>query len=147
MLESIVTPIAIVSSIGLISGIILSIATIIFHKPVDEKEEAIREVLPGVNCGACGFSGCDGYAKAVASGEADVTLCSPGGAETRSQLSEILGVEAGDFQKTSAFVHCNGQCSYTSNKMDYTGTQTCYGANQIFGGPEVCQYGCMGYGD
>lgn len=147
MVESILVPIMIVAGIGLAAGIILSIATIIFNKPGDEKEEALREALPGINCGACGFSGCDGYAKAMAEGAAGAELCIPGGSDTREQLSVILGVEAGAYRREAAFVRCNGSCAHTSTKMDYTGAATCYGASQIFGGPESCQYGCMGYGD
>lgn len=146
-MTEIMIPIGIVSGMGLIAGVILSLATIIFHKPGDAKEEALREALPGINCGACGFSGCDGYAKAMAEGEAGVTNCTPGGATTRQALSEILGVEVGDVQKVAAFVRCNGGCEYTNTKMEYNGTATCYGANQIFGGPEACRFGCMGYGD
>ena len=143
----IMIPIGIVSGMGLVAGVILSLATIIFHKPVDEKEEALREALPGINCGACGFSGCDGYAKAMAEGKAEVTNCTPGGAITRQALSEILGVEVGKVQMVAAFVRCNGTCEFTNKKMDYLGTDTCYGANQIFGGPQACRFGCMGYGD
>lgn len=147
MIESILVPVTIVAAIGLVAGVGLSIATIIFYQPKEEKEEAVRGVLPGANCGACGFSGCDGYAKALANGEAEATLCSVGGAKTRAELSEVLGISVGDVRRTAAFVCCNGKREYTANKMDYSGTQTCYGASQIFGGPESCQYGCMGYGD
>ncbi|MGG5317261.1 RnfABCDGE type electron transport complex subunit B [Enterococcus sp. AZ072] len=146
-MAEIIIPISIVSGMGLIAGVILSVATIIFHKPVDEKEEALRDVLPGINCGACGFSGCDGYAKAMAEGKAGVTNCTPGGLSTRQVLSEILGVEVGEVQKIAAFVRCNGTCEVTNKKMDYAGTETCYAANQIFGGPQACRFGCMGFGD
>lgn len=146
-MAEIMIPIGIVGGMGLIAGVILSLATIIFHKPVDEKEEALRDALPGINCGACGFSGCDGYAKAMAEGTAGATNCTPGGASTRQALSEILGVEVGDVQKVAAFVRCNGTCEFTNSKMDYAGTTTCYGANQLFGGPQECRFGCMGFGD
>ncbi|GCF94787.1 ferredoxin [Enterococcus florum] len=146
-MTEIMIPIGIVSGMGLIAGVILSLATIIFHKPGDEKEETLREALPGINCGACGFSGCDGYAKAMAEGNAGPTNCTPGGAETRQTLSEILGVEVGEMQKVAAYVRCNGNCEVTHKKMDYAGTSTCYGANQIFGGPQACHFGCMGFGD
>ena len=91
-MTEIMIPIGIVSGMGLIAGVILSLATIIFHKPVDEKDEALREALPGINCGACGFSGCDGYAKAMAKGEAGATNCTPGGPSTQQALAEILGM-------------------------------------------------------
>lgn len=147
MIESIVAPLLIVSGLGLFAGIGLSIATIIFDKPADKKEEALRETLPGINCGACGFTGCEGYAKAMAAEEAGANLCTPGGIEVQTHLSEILGTDVGDYQRTAAFVHCNGSCNHTKEKMSYTGAETCYGASQLFGGPGSCQFGCMGYGD
>ena len=58
-----ITGVIIVVLVGLIAGLILSIASIVFAVPVDEKQEAVRACLPGANCGACGFSGCDGYAR------------------------------------------------------------------------------------
>ena len=58
-------PIAIVVGIGLVLGLVLAVAAIILHVPVDERVEAVTEVLPGANCGACGYSGCSGYVKAV----------------------------------------------------------------------------------
>ena len=147
MFESILIPVAIVSGLGLIAGVGLSIATIIFQVPVNEKEAAVRNLLPGINCGACGFSGCDGYAKALAAGTAEANLCAPGGAEVRQQISSLLGVEAAELRPTAAFVSCNGRCGLTSQKMTYQGAATCYAANQIFGGQQSCQYGCMGFGD
>ena len=73
-------PVVIVVVIGLIAGLGLAIASILLAVPKDEKAEAIEEMLPGANCGACGFSGCSGYAKALAHGEAKPGLCAPGGA-------------------------------------------------------------------
>ena len=66
----ILIPVLIVAGIGLVAGIILAIASVVMAVPKDEKAEAILEVLPGANCGACGFSGCAGYAAALSKGEA-----------------------------------------------------------------------------
>ena len=79
-MNEILLPILLVSGIGLILGLGLAIASKVMAVPVDEKAEKITEVLPGANCGACGFSGCAGYAEALASGKAENGLCSPGGA-------------------------------------------------------------------
>ena len=62
----ILTPIMIVSAIGLLAGVILAVASIVMAVPKDEKAEALEEVLPGANCGACGYAGCADYAKAIA---------------------------------------------------------------------------------
>ncbi|MHC5249793.1 RnfABCDGE type electron transport complex subunit B [Enterococcus sp. LJL90] len=147
MFESIFYPVLLVGLLGLIAGIGLSIATIVFRTPEDPKETELRAALPGINCGACGFSGCDGYAKAMAADEAGGGLCTPGGADTQEKLAAILGETAGSFQKTAAFVRCNGLCQFTQTKMDYQGAKTCYAANQVFGGQGACQQGCLGYGD
>lgn len=147
MIESIMFPVIIVSVIGTLSGVILSVASIILDVPVDETQEKVRAVLPGANCGACGYTGCDGYAEAISKGEAKVTLCIPGGNGVKDQLAGIMGVEAGDIRRMAAFVKCGGSCDNVSTKMEYSGVQTCASANQIFGGPSACTYGCMGYGD
>ena len=67
-------------------------ASIVFAVPVDEKQVAVRECLPGANCGACGYSGCDGYAAALANGEAQNGLCAPGGTDAAEAIAEVLGV-------------------------------------------------------
>ena len=82
-----------VSAIGLIAGLGLSVASVVMAVPVDEKAENIRACLPGANCGACGFSGCDGYADALSKGTtADTGLCGPGGKEVAEQIAEITGL-------------------------------------------------------
>ena len=75
-MDKILSPVLIVAGIGLLAGIILAVASAIMAVPKDEKAEAILEVLPGANCGACGFSGCSGYAAALSKGEAQPGLLS-----------------------------------------------------------------------
>lgn len=139
--------IIVVVVIGLIAGLILSFASIIFAVPVDEKAEAIQGVLPGANCGACGFPGCSGYAAALAAGEAEVGLCSPGGADVAAECAEILGVAAGSMEKKVAIIQCAGTCSVVDKKMNYEGIESCAAAAVFFGGDSACQYGCLGHGD
>lgn len=147
-MNSIVLAVIIVSAIGLIAGIGLSIASKIMAVPVDEKAEMIREALPGANCGACGYSGCDGYAAALSSGKTDKTnLCSPGGSESAIAIAGILGFEVQEAEKRVAMVKCVGNCENTSEKMDYQGIHSCRAAKQLFGGTKSCNFGCMGLGD
>ena len=96
---------AVVGVIALICGVGLSFASKFLAVPTDEKFEAVRAALPGANCGACGFSGCDGYAEAIAKGEAECNKCPVGGEKTAAELSEILGVEV-TVTKQVAFVAC-----------------------------------------
>lgn len=135
-----------VSGIGLLLGIGLTVASVLLSVPVSEKTVKLRECLPGANCGACGFSGCDGYAEALSNGEAAPNLCAPGGAATASALAEICGVEA-SFEKREAFVHCAGDCKRCGSKLNYKGLESCAAAAALFGGPGSCAFGCVGFGD
>ncbi len=137
----------VVVAIALIAGVILSVASIVFAVPVDEKAEAIAGVLPGANCGACGYAGCSGYAEALAKGEAEIGLCSPGGPDVAEECAEILGVSAGSMEKKVAIIQCAGTCSVVDKKMNYDGIDTCAAAAVFFGGDSACQYGCLGHGD
>lgn len=141
------TGVIIVVVVGLIAGLILSVASIVFAVPVDEKQEAVRAALPGANCGACGFSGCDGYAKALAEGTAEIGLCSPGGADVAEETAEILGQAAGAMEKKIAMVQCAGVCDNVETKLVYDGVDTCQAVSMMFSGDSACAYGCLGHGD
>lgn len=111
---TVVLPAIIVAAVGLIAGIILTIAAKLMFVPVDERVAAIEEVLPGANCGACGFAGCSDYAKALGN-DADVStsLCPVGGAAVASQIAEIMGVAGGDVDPKIAMVMCKGTLEAT----------------------------------
>ncbi len=136
----------IVSGIGLIIGLILAVASAVMAVPTDEKVEALTEALPGANCGACGYSGCSGYAKALADGTAKNGACAPGGNETAKVLAEILGEEAGSVEPKTAVVHCIGITDNTQDKVYYQGVNSCAAA-VLAGGKGECSYGCLGLGD
>jgi len=139
--------IILIAIVALIAGVLLSVASILFAVPVDEMQIKVREVLPGANCGACGFSGCDGYAAALASGSAEIGLCAPGGKDVAEECSEILGKAAGEMVRKAAFVNCNGTCGNAPAKYNYEGVNTCEAANLMFSGDSSCSYGCLGKGD
>lgn len=140
-------PVLIVGVIGLIAGVGLSLASKFMAVPVDETETKVRECLPGANCGACGYSGCDGYAAAIAKGEAEPDKCAPGGAATAAAIGEVLGVEVKAGKPQTAFIACNGSREITEMKYTYSGLQSCAAANLMHNGPVSCEYGCIGFGD
>lgn len=144
---SIILPTTVVSVIGLVFGIILAIAAIVMAVPKDEKSEAILEVLPGANCGGCGYSGCAGYADAISKDNVELNLCPPGGPDVAAQIAAILGMEASGFVKKGAFVKCQGTIENTAAKAHYQGVFSCAAAKMYLDGPQRCIYGCMGYGD
>ena len=137
----------VVAGVGLILGIVLALASKFFAVDEDEKVLLVREALPGANCGACGYTGCDGYAEAVAKGEAEPNLCIPGGSSTAAQLSIILGVKIQELEPKVAFVACGGDCENASSCAVYEGIKSCKAASLVYGGPFDCAYSCVGCGD
>lgn len=141
----IIIPAAIVSGLGLVFGLALSYASKKFAVEVDDRVERVREVLPGANCGACGYTGCDQYAEAIVGG-AEINLCTPGGAGVISQISDIMGIEADSCERVVARVMCNGTWDNVLIKFDYDGIIDCRSAATMAGGPSACVYGCVGMG-
>ena len=145
---NIMTPVIIVVAIGLVAAAILVIASKVFFVPVDETVANLRAELPGANCGACGYAGCDDYANALAEDPSvGASKCPVGGAEVAAKLAEILGVEAGDADPQVAVVRCNGTKDAAKTIMEYDGVKTCAAAKQFFGGMSACPHGCIGLGD
>ena len=132
--------------IGLIAAIALGFAAKKFAVEVDPRELAAIEVLPGANCGACGFPGCAGYAKAVVAGKVDLNQCPPGGADVVAKLARILGVEATASAREVAVVVCQGDNKKAKNKFRYLGLEDCNAAQKIAGGAKACPGGCLGLG-
>jgi len=92
-MEAIMMPVAVLGITGVLMGLFLAYASKKFEVEVDPKVEAILAILPGVNCGACGYPGCSGYASGVALEGAKMTLCAPGGPKVAAKIGEIMGVE------------------------------------------------------
>ena len=138
---------AVVGIVGILIGLLLGVASEKFKVEVDEKEIAVREALPGNNCGGCGYPGCDGLAKAIAAGEAPVNKCPVGGPPVAAVIGEIMGVSAGDAVKEVAFVKCKGTCDKAKQNFTYFGITDCNSAMNVPGqGGKACGYGCMGFG-
>lgn len=146
MLESVLYPVLSLGGLGLLFGGGLAIASKAFAVEVDPKVEAIRNALPGANCGACGFPGCDAFADAVAKGNAPVNGCPVGGASSSDKIGEVMGVNAEAGEKKVARVICGGTECNSKEKFEYNGIKDCKAAAMVQGGSKSCQYGCLGLG-
>lgn len=146
-MNTILLAVLLVGGLGLIAGLILAVASVLMAVPKDEKAEALRVQLPGANCGACGYSGCDGYADAMANKGEKVGLCSPGGAEVAEATARLLGVDGEAVSYKTALVRCGGCEDVTTRKLEYHGIPSCRAAAQFYGGNWRCNFGCLGYGD
>ncbi len=135
-----------VAVIGFIMGMLLLEFGKRFKVETDEKEQAVREFLPGNNCGGCGYAGCDAMAAAIAKGEAPVDGCPVGGAPVAEKIAQVMGVDAGSQEKKAAFVKCSGSCEHTSVKSNYVGIHDCNAAVTSGLSPWSCDFGCLGLG-
>jgi len=136
----------VMGALGVLFGIGLALASRFFHVESDPRIEAVSAALPGVNCGACGFAGCDAYAEAVVKG-APPNLCIPGGHDTALQVAHIMGAKLEDERReVRAVVHCQGGADRCGRRNEYDGIEDCRAADLIQGGPKSCDFGCLGYG-
>ncbi|HDL19405.1 MAG TPA: RnfABCDGE type electron transport complex subunit B [Bacteroidetes bacterium] len=132
--------------LGLTFGAILAIASRKFAIEVDPRIEELTEILPGANCGGCGYPGCAGYGEAVVTKGESITLCGPGGPETAGNIAQILGVEAQEMVPKIAVVQCGGSHNNARQKYEYDGIKDCNVATLLGGGSKACEFGCLGLG-
>ncbi|MDR2786159.1 MAG: RnfABCDGE type electron transport complex subunit B [Treponema sp.] len=133
--------------LALILGIALGFFREFFAVEQDPLAGLIREALPGANCGACGFPGCDGYARAAASRQAGPGACSVGGKAVAEKIAALLGTDAGAVKPVIMVLACQGSGEHAPLKGEYTGIPTCRGAKLSAGGTKLCAWGCLGFGD
>lgn len=134
------------AGLGFILGIVLLVAYLKLSVKVDEREQAVRAALPGVNCGACGYPGCDGYAAAIVAGKAPVNRCAPGGPQVAARLGQIMGQEGASLVPQVAVLICRGGKTEAGQRFQYRGATDCRQAALLLGGPKACVYGCVGLG-
>lgn len=131
---------------GFLFGIGLAIAARKFAVDVDPRAVQIAEILPNANCGACGFPGCSGFAKAVAEGKAPTNGCPVGGISVAEKIAKILGVElSSPGEVMVAIALCNGG-KRAKDKFIYDGIAECRAALVAGYGQKMCTYGCLGFG-
>lgn len=142
----IITPVIVMAIMGGVFAFLLGVVSKLTYVPVDPKITEVREALPGANCGACGYPGCDGCAAAIAGFEAPVNACPVGGEKVAEKVAEIMGVDSANSQRMVASVKCQGSKSHTRDLFDYSGVTDCRLMDTMFGGGKSCRYGCLGCG-
>ncbi len=145
-MDGIIQAVLVVGITGLIFGIILSIASVIFAVKKDERIDLIEAELPGANCGACGCAGCSAYASGIVNDGLALNLCSVGKTPVAKRIGEIMGTDAGCVEEKVAKVMCQGNCNLAEDKYIYEGVSNCNVAIRLGGGAKVCRYGCLGLG-
>ena len=143
---SILVAVGVMLLLAVVMGWILGWANVAFRVEVDPKIEQLLEVLPGANCGACGFAGCGEYAAQLVMGSAQAGACTQCNKEANTLIAKILGCAAAETFPYRAIVHCRAHRSERHGCQEYAGEKSCAAANLV-SGIQDCTYGCLGYGD
>jgi electron transport complex protein RnfB len=144
--SSILVTSGVIGGAGLVCGTALALAARFLAVKEDPRLGEAEELLPGANCGGCGFAGCADYAKAIVIDGAAINLCAPGGQATLDSLSSFTGQEADASERKVALVRCGGDNAKAPRKHAYNGVVDCAAAHSEAGGDKLCSYGCLGYG-
>lgn len=146
MSSDLLIPVLVLGFTGLSLGLLLAFASKRFHVYINPRIEQVADALPGINCGACGYAGCNGFARAVVEGKAEPAGCIPGGPKTVHAVADIIGITSGVPEPQMAVVHCNGGIDKALERAVYSGVEDCLAATLVGNGSKVCQDGCLGLG-
>ncbi|MBF0209305.1 MAG: FAD-dependent oxidoreductase [Desulfamplus sp.] len=138
--------ILLMGGLGLIIGGALAFASKIFYVYVDPKVEAITNVLPGANCGGCGYPGCGPNAEAISIGKSSPSSCVAAGADVAIAIAQIMGVSVSAKEPEIARAGCYYGTKDADIKYLYGGINDCRAASMVFGGMKECNIGCLGFG-
>ncbi|TGC09659.1 Rnf electron transport complex subunit RnfB [Methanolobus halotolerans] len=136
---------AILGGLGLAVGIMLIVASRKFKVETNPLVEEIIDVLPGANCGACGFAGCADFAERVVNEDAPITGCPVGGFDVAKEIGGIVGQEVGEGEVEYPLIRCNGGLNCV-DRFEYVGFEDCKAVMMLSDGEKGCNYGCMGRG-
>jgi len=139
-----------VLTMGLLGAVFafgLSIAQKKLRVEEDPRIDAVEGVVPGANCGGCGYPGCRAFSEAVVKGDAPPDGCPVGGKETAAAVAEILGIQLEESERRVAVLMCRGTNEAAKRKAEYRGIDQCYAAALVQQGDKFCAYGCLGFGD
>jgi electron transport complex protein RnfB len=147
----VVNSLLILGSIALLFAILLYITSRSFKVHEDPRVKDLEEILPGINCGACGFPGCSGMASELVSasktGDISALSCPPGGTDVMDEVAEYFGLSAGEAIKKIAVLRCGGTCETAPAKTMYDGPASCVMVHNLYSGENGCPFACVGQAD
>ncbi len=146
-MATVATAVAIMSGLGVLFAAVLAGAQKFFRVEEDPRLEALVDLLPGSNCGACGAPGCAGFADHLIAGKAAPSECTVADGETLAAVADILGVEVGTINKRVARLKCAGDNRSVRTNAMYMGVNSCRAAKLVDGGGKSCPWGCLGLAD
>ncbi len=147
LLSQILPPALIIGLVGLIAAALLYIASKVFYTRENPLIKEVESILPGANCGACGFPGCSGLAEAIVERKDPELICPVAPKETMTEIGKILGIEMEAGVARKAVLLCNGNRENASIRSRYQGIMECEAVHNLYTGEKTCQYSCIGLGD
>lgn len=140
----ILTAILFAAVLGALLALIIGVAAKAFAVETDPRIETVTDMLPGANCGGCGYAGCADFGKAIVEGNTTPGQCPVASEEDGAQISEFLGIQVETKDPVVAIVKCCGNGEATV-RAPYNGVEDCRSAVVVAGGAKGCDYGCIGF--
>jgi Na+-translocating ferredoxin:NAD+ oxidoreductase RNF subunit RnfB len=137
----------ILAGVGLVFAILIALAYRKLRVYEDPRIDVVTAMLPGANCGACGFPGCRGFAEQAVAGKVKPANCNVINDEGAAAIAKYLGVDVGEANRRVARLLCAGGTNVAAQQAEYRGLPTCAAAAAVAGGGKACAWGCIGYGD
>lgn len=138
---------AILGGVGALFAILIAVAHRRFWVFEDPRISGVSDLLPGNNCGACGYPGCRGFAENLVAGRTNPATCTVMSPGQRALVAEYLGVDVGSATQRVARLLCAGGTDVAAQRAEYVGLATCAAAAQVAGGGKSCTWGCLGLAD
>jgi Na+-translocating ferredoxin:NAD+ oxidoreductase RNF subunit RnfB len=147
MTNQVLGSVSILAGVGLVFAIFIALAHWKLRVYEDPRIDAVAAMLPGANCGACGFPGCRGFAEQAVLGTVKPAACNVIDDRGAAAIAKYLGVDAGEANRRVARLLCAGGTNVAVQQAEYRGLRTCAAASAVAGGGKACAWGCLGYGD
>lgn len=146
--STILWTVVVLFALGVVLAVLLYLLASKFKVEEDPRIDEVEKVMPGANCGGCGFAGCRAFAQScVEAGNLDSNFCPVGGNDTMKQVAAVLGLEVKEKAPQVAVVRCNGTCENRPRTTRYDGVSSCRVQAMLYQGETGCSFGCLGCGD
>jgi Na+-translocating ferredoxin:NAD+ oxidoreductase RNF subunit RnfB len=132
--------------LGLFFSLVLALVNRKFKVAVDSRQQSVEKLLPGTNCGACGFTSCGALAEALVNKKISPEQCRVCETKAQQNIAKLLGVKVTVKSAQKAVVHCQAG-SGVKNRYFYRGINTCEAAAALPQALKQCRFACFGFGD
>ncbi len=146
-MQTILMGVGILAGVSIVLAGLISLAYLKLRVWEDPRIDTVAHMLPGANCGACGFPGCRGLAEQIVLRKAKPASCTVSTQDGRDDIAEYMGIDAGEAVKRVARLMCAGGTDVARRRVEYHGLESCAAAVAVSGGGKACAWGCVGFTD